>query len=33
MAAELTWHVVVEGDDVIGAVATSQCPDGRQDIE
>ena len=33
MAAELTWHVVAEGDAVIAAVATSQCPDGRRDIE
>ena len=33
MAAELTWHVAVEGGAVIAAVATSQCPDGWRDIE
>lgn len=33
MAAERTWHVVVEVVDVIAAVATSQCPDGRRDME
>ncbi|MCR4525831.1 GNAT family N-acetyltransferase [Kocuria rhizophila] len=33
MAAELTWHVMVGGVEVVAAATTSRCPGGRRDIE